>query len=295
MEVQIQAWTLWQLLKTFGILGIANFLSHIRIVHTKLSDTPKGTEASDPLKSDLRVRCKAVMELLQREETQDAYVIVHSLLSYLSSQMDHSALMVHLERTEHELIRVLNRYTVLHVASDRVAYLNLDEANRVRPFVFSEAVAQAFPSALRDTQEAGYCLATDSNTAAVFHLMRVTEFGLRALATDRNVEFKDKPLSEKEWGQILNSLESKLTGLRQANANAWQNKELREPQIRYYSELVQELRGFNDAWRKHVSHADALAFYDHGHAVSIYGHVRTFMLKLSEKVSEYSQTPEYWQ
>ena len=42
-------------------------------------------------------------------------------------------------------------------------------------------VSDAFPSAVGDIKEAGNCLGAECNTAAVFHLMRVVELGLRAL------------------------------------------------------------------------------------------------------------------
>jgi len=69
---------------------------------------------------------------------------------------------------------------------------------------------------------------------------------------------------------------------------------LRDEQIRFYAEVVQELRGFNDVWRRHVSHADTLAFYEHDNAVGILKHVRTFMQKIASKISEGAVTSEYW-
>jgi hypothetical protein len=47
---------------------------------------------------------------------------------------------------------------------------------------FGNAVWNAFPSAIDDSIEAGKCIALERYTAAVFHLMRVLEAGLKALA-----------------------------------------------------------------------------------------------------------------
>jgi hypothetical protein len=124
--------------------------------------------------------------------------------------------------------------------------------------------------------------------------MRAAEFALRALARDRNVEFKDKPLEDRQWGEILNALETKLNGLRNADRKKWPAVEARDPQIIFYNEVAQELRGFNDAWRKHLSHADVLAFYERDTALGILKHVRAFMQKVALKISETSITPEYW-
>jgi hypothetical protein len=46
---------------------------------------------------------------------------------------------------------------------------------------FRQAVAERFPDANRDIAAAGRCLTLEEWTAAVFHLMRVLEQGLRAL------------------------------------------------------------------------------------------------------------------
>ncbi len=50
--------------------------------------------------------------------------------------------------------------------------------------LFDSKVSKAFRNASADIVEAGNCLAVGLDTAAVFHLMRVVEWGLRAFATD---------------------------------------------------------------------------------------------------------------
>ena len=106
----------------------------------------------------------------------------------------------------------------LWIAEDRSEVL--EEATGIdTPPLFGLEVATAFPSASRDIREAGNCLAVECCTASVFHLMRASEFALRALARDRRVEFSDRPLEEKEWGQILSNLEAKASGVTSKPAN----------------------------------------------------------------------------
>ena len=124
--------------------------------------------------------------------------------------------------------------------------------------------------------------------------MRACEFCLRVLAQDRDVEFKHKPVTEKQWGEIVSSLELKVRELREANRKEWSVPEAREAHIRYYAELVQELRGFNEAWRRHLSHADVNAFYTSNEALTIFNHVRRFMEKIAQRISERAVTPKYW-
>ena len=186
-----------------------------------------------------------------------------------------------------EDIRVaLSRRIFLYIQDDRSEYVDNEK-------LFGATVFDAFPSAQRDIKEAGNCLAVECGTACVFHLMRASEFSMRALARDRGVQFADKPLEEKEWGQILPNLDAKITALRMAANSNWPPGR-KDEQLRFYSDAVQELRGFNDAWRRHVSHADSRAFYERDEALGVYKHVRLFMQKLATKISEASVTDEYW-
>src|SRR5260370_20575712 len=50
----------------------------------------------------------------------------------------------------------------------------------------------AFPEAKEDTERAVDCYALEQNTACVFHLMRVAEFGLRAVAKKVGAKLVDK-------------------------------------------------------------------------------------------------------
>jgi len=186
-----------------------------------------------------------------------------------------------------QFVTGLGNITFIAVKEDQAKYLDND-------CLFGVGVSEAFPSSARDLQEAGNCLGVECGTAAVFHLMRAVEFALRTLARDRKVAFSDKPLEEKEWGHILSSLEVKVSDLRRADRRQWPSGAIRDEQIRFYGEVVQELRGFNDVWRRHVSHADQSAFYEWDTALGIFKHVRTFMQKLAGKISEDRVTSEFW-
>jgi hypothetical protein len=218
---------------------------------------------------------------------REAMVHIHFTKNHMKLDLSASEIrgeLIHLERVL--LMELMDRRFLL-VEKDRVDYLDQKD-------LFGETVRDAFPSAGRDIQEAGNCLAAECGTGAVFHLMRAAEFALRSMARDRDVSFKERPLEEKEWGQILGSLEGRISELRNSNRSCWRTPELRDTQIRFYSEVVQELRGFNDAWRRHVSHADALAFYERDEALGIFKHVRGFFQKIAERISETSAAEQYW-
>jgi hypothetical protein len=66
-----------------------------------------------------------------------------------------------------------------------------------------------FKIAHKDAEEAGKCLAFDRNTAAVFHLMRVMEVGLRELAKSLNDSSLD-PRANPSWEKILERCDREL-------------------------------------------------------------------------------------
>ena len=73
--------------------------------------------------------------------------------------------------------------------------------------LFGDCVWASFPSAREDIKSAGNCLALNLNTAAVFHLMRTAELGMRALAENLKVRLKQKgkskPIKHAGWDDII--------------------------------------------------------------------------------------------
>ncbi len=190
-------------------------------------------------------------------------------------------------RLEDDLVAgTLNRQ-FLWIASDRE---NLADEDKL----FGDEVFDKFPSAIRDIKEAGNCLAAECSTACVFHLMRASEIGLRSLAKDRDMKFPDKPLELSEWGAILPKLDSIVSDMRKDNAANWTDPQIKEAQVRYYNELSQELRTFNEVWRRHISHAREDGFYERDYAKSVMSHVEKMMQKLATKITENEITPKYW-
>lgn len=190
-------------------------------------------------------------------------------------------------RLEDDLVFSTKDRKFLWVAADRENLIDRDA-------LFGIQVTSQFPSAQQDIMEAGNCLAAECPTACVFHLMRASEIALRALAKDREMKFPDKPLELSQWGEILPNLDSIVNNMRRDNTSNWSDPQFKEIQVRFYNEVSQELRAFNEVWRRHLSHAREDAFYDRDYAKSVMGHVEKFMGKLASKISEEYVTPKYW-
>jgi hypothetical protein len=148
--------------------------------------------------------------------------------------------------------------------------------------LFGDAVYDAFPEARSEIKDAGNCLAADLNTAAVFHLMRVMELGLRALAFHLKAKTLIKklkrtriPIELGTWEEIISTLESKLDELRHITRSV-----KRDQKIETCNELLKEFRSVKDLWRNKVSHTRAT--YDAEQAQSAFNHVRGFIQKLEK-------------
>lgn len=133
----------------------------------------------------------------------------------------------------------------------------------------------SFPSAKADILASVDLWALQHSTASVFHLMRVLEHGLRALASDLGRTF-----DVQNWQNILDEIESEI---RQQSKTLPRGASKSE-RLRFLSGAAKEFHFFKDGWRNYVSHSRAI--YDEHQAHSVMDHVRSFMNGLSSHLSE---------
>jgi hypothetical protein len=142
---------------------------------------------------------------------------------------------------------------------------------RQRPF--GDAVAQTFDDASKDICAASRCFALDEWTACVFHLMRVLEHGLRALAV--NVGLGADAMAHENWKNVIDLIEAKIRAMEGLPKSPEKIARLKE-----LSGLASQFRYFKDAWRNHVSHSHES--YDEREASNVWHHVKTFMEQMAE-------------
>lgn len=117
--------------------------------------------------------------------------------------------------------------------------------------------------------------------------MRVTEWGLRALATDVGLMrvLKDKkrrryvPLAWSEWEHILKQLPEKVDERLGKLKPGPKKQGLQE----FYWPAIQDIKGIRDAWRNHVMHTRRE--YTMLEARAIRDHVQRLMTTLTTRVS----------
>lgn len=132
-----------------------------------------------------------------------------------------------------------------------------------------------------EIKAAGNCLAADLNTAAVFHLMRVSEFGLHKLIAHlKQTANFNLPIADRvefaTWGAIIGAIDIELKRLK-----GTEKSQTREEELQFYSAILSEARAFQYAWRDPVMHA---RFEEPMEAENIFGHVKRFMQELASRV-----------
>jgi hypothetical protein len=145
-----------------------------------------------------------------------------------------------------------------------------------------EAIWTAIPDAREDIEEAVYCYALDRNTASVFHLMRVVEWGLRSFCWHLGFKqtkafikakgvFKFTPIEFETWERILGQLRPHA----QEKIDKLKNRDRKQKLQEFYFSTLAEVEGFKDAWRNHVMHVRRS--YSSEDSLAVMAHVRRFM------------------
>jgi len=165
---------------------------------------------------------------------------------------------------------------LLEAMEERTLLLLSDEEARLFSSTeppFGPDVDVAFPSAAGDVSEAAKCMALQRHTAAVFHLMRVLERGLGALAR----ETKSTP-GNPNWEAVLNAITSRVNSIGPNDGPDWKDAK------HFHAEAVAQFRIFQHAWRNYVVHGPET--YDGPRAKLIYASVEAFMRHLAQRVKE---------
>jgi hypothetical protein len=134
---------------------------------------------------------------------------------------------------------------------------------------FGYEVSSAFPLASLDILEATKCYALESNTAAVFHLMRAIEIGLDALRKHLHVDSPENQM----WGTVIKALDSAVKTARLEGR-------IGEDASVFYTNLLSDLRIIKDAWRNPTMHLQQT--YDEDLAFDILRATRRFLQDLAK-------------
>lgn len=134
----------------------------------------------------------------------------------------------------------------------------------LQPEPFGARVNDAFPEATHDIEESGICLALGRGTAAVFHLMRVVERGLRELGKDLGIS---RPST---WERYIDQLTKRITSSRSDD--------------HFFGRLRDDIQAIRGAWRHPM--VDVHRDYSIEEAHQVYDAVKVWMQHLVERYGE---------
>ena len=207
-----------------------------------------------PLSPLLRVRIRRLIERMQTADARPTIAQAEVLLKELHN----------------DLVIDLSASLFLAVPYERKEFYEQSQPP------FGEQVADAFPDANADIAAASRCIALDEWTAAVFHLMRVLEHGLRWVANDIGVAMS--PELDEQWKTLIDRILSEI-GKLEGKPKTPEKAE----HLKFYSTVGLDLRNFKNAWRNAVSHSRAT--YDEREAMAVWQHVRAFMQELAARIA----------
>lgn len=109
-------------------------------------------------------------------------------------------------------------------------------------------------------------------TACVFHMMRVMEVGLKALAKALGIPYAPS------WESYLRQIDNRISAKHKTKGIKWKRDEA------MFRNLHGDLQAIKIAWRNPTMHI--VRSYSPEEAEDVYRAVRTFMKHLSKKFSE---------
>ncbi|MGE3830898.1 MAG: hypothetical protein AB7F76_07885 [Parvibaculaceae bacterium] len=146
-----------------------------------------------------------------------------------------------------------------------------------------EGFPHAFPNSALEMEEASKCWAFGRSTAAVFHSMRATECGIKALAAFLDIPDPTKA-AEKNWGIILNAIRTKID-------QKWpKNGRLPNTVGAEMESLYALLEAIKNPWRNATMHVETI--YLPHEAIHIVRCVGMFMLRLAKHCDEEGRSPD---
>jgi hypothetical protein len=138
--------------------------------------------------------------------------------------------------------------------------------------IFSAEALKCFPEASRDVEEGSKCFALGRYTASVFHLMRVMEHGMNALAAELGVVHDYKTWDKK--------IEKMATVLTDELRKKYDPSSPLAGRMDFFKQATERLTAVQHALRNETMHARS--HYGEEDAKDIYRSVLRFMEQLAQ-------------
>ena len=279
-----ELWSLWDMQKfdTSAFFQVTGALYSIPIIVDRMATPPPDddVEKTSPMSAALKTKTRGYLsDLIAYAEDLGAQVTTIAIRELRvsckpSSTITYLQMAERLKEIESTLRRELKLIHLYVVASKGAELLDPEEA------LFGEDVESSYPSAAFEIEEAGKCLGLGRDTAAVFHLMRVMEIGLRTVAKCLAIPDPIKE-AERNWGVVLRKIKDELDERgKPKSPRAW--KTLEDKAL--FGDLYASLDAVKVAWRNSTMHVEGKYTFDE--AEHIFVATRGFMKKLALRCDE---------
>jgi hypothetical protein len=149
-----------------------------------------------------------------------------------------------------------------------------------------------FPSLRREIEAGIDCYALENYAGCIFHMLRIAETGLRALASERGVKTVrgNKPIEYAMWGEVIGALRDEIDALRIAKGNkkplTVKKRENREIAVEFYSTIMGDMQALLPLRDRNSHLRDR---NDKGEACTAISRTREMMTVMATKLGEASK------
>ncbi len=264
-------------MQKFNVATIAELISTLsqleNIVHMKRSQVGEIVLPLD-LQSMVSERLAKTLISCREVTFMDCSSLIEDPLSRLTSGSTLGMMESELRHARLDVLKELQKWRFVPIHPRSIKYFE-------RFALFGIEVSLHVPEAADDIREAGNCIAVGCNTAAVFHLMRVAEHGLRKLAKKVKVTLthsgKLQLIEYAEWDKVITGVRNEI-----AKSRSLPSGPVRKSRLEMYSDAADHCVFMKDIWRNAVSHT--YKPYKESEAIAVFERVRDFMVFLAVNI-----------
>jgi len=279
-----ELWSLWDMLKINGstFLEVASYLARVSAFFEGNTDQQwKQETVSDQNADYIKTELKHAQQYAETLGAQITAIAISETLESLGRARE--------KRLTNESLGI-RVDTIVATWRRELLITNLFVLERERAHFFESAdplfgrdVEKAFPAAAFEIEEAGKCLALSRPTAAVFHLMRVIEVGLRSVSKCLGIPDPIKE-AERNWGVVLKKIKDEIElRAKSGTQKPWGSAKDKQ----FFGEVYGSLDAVRVAWRNSTMHVENK--YTDDEAEHIWVAVKGFMRKLASRCDEQGQ------
>jgi hypothetical protein len=290
-------WSLWDMIN-FGLgsfLQGLSFLNH-ELGLAQLSDpdqTPNPAQHNN-IKNNIEFVMRETCAKLLLEETSHTCVILEDMFrKYSWTPYTYRKLADTLTRLREDIKR--------GAGPECFYYYPREMAKLASPPAIEsnwKSVLASFPSSRREIETGIDCYAMGDAPGCVFHMLRIAELGLRAMARDLGISTVrgNKPIEYAMWGEVIGAIRTAIDDLRTAKGNkktmTVENRENREAAVAFYSAILGDMQALLALYRDRTMHFRDK--YDNGQAFSAMTRVKEMMMVMAGRLTEANPCKINW-